>query len=151
VIEFRNSGIHGSGGFATQPIASETEIIQYVGEKIDKLESLRRCQADNPYIFYIDENFDIDGAVEWNPARLLNHSCAPNCEAQMDDENRIWIVAVRDIATGEELTFNYGYDLENYREHPCACGAAECVGYIVAEEHHSAIRALAAGQVKSFL
>ncbi|HZV33351.1 MAG TPA: SET domain-containing protein-lysine N-methyltransferase, partial [Verrucomicrobiae bacterium] len=62
-----------------------------------------------------------------------NHSCSPNAEARADGE-RIWIVALRDVRTGEEITFNYNYDLQDYQEHPCACGAANCVGYIVAEE-----------------
>ena len=64
---------------------------------------------------------------------LLNHSCAPNCEAELLDD-RIWIIARRDIQPGEEITFNYGYDLENYRDYPCCCGSPHCVGYIVAEE-----------------
>ena len=142
MIEFRSSTIHGSGGFAVVQIAAGTNIIQSVGEKIGKVESLRRCMANNPFIFYLDEEFDLDGAVEWNPARWLNHSCAPNCEALAEEDNSIWIVALRDIAPGEEITFNYGYDLENYREHPCKCGSPRCVGYMVAEEHHAAIRAL---------
>jgi SET domain-containing protein len=66
-------------------------------------------------------------------------TAAPNCEAELD-EGRIWIIALRHIRAGEELTFNYGYDLENYREHPCRCGAAECVGYIVAEEFLEHVR-----------
>jgi SET domain-containing protein len=44
-------------------------------------------------------------------------------------------VALRDIAIGEEVTFNYGYDLEDYKEHPCGCGTRKCVGFIVAEEY----------------
>ncbi len=53
---------------------------------------------------------------------------------------QIWIVARREIAPGEELTFNYGYDWEDHREHPCGCGAPECVGYIVAEEFFEKLR-----------
>ena len=48
--------------------------------------------------------------------------------------------ALRDIQPGEEITFNYGYDLEAYEEHPCHCGAAECVGFIVAEEFFGQLR-----------
>ena len=77
--------------------------------------------------------------MESNPARFLNHSCAPNCEAELDD-GRIWIVAKRDIKAGEELTFNYGYDLEDYRDHPCRCGVPECAGHIVVEEFFDHVR-----------
>jgi hypothetical protein len=47
---------------------------------------------------------------------------------------------MRDIRAGEELTFNYGFDLDDYRDHPCRCGARECVGYIVAEEFFPLVR-----------
>jgi len=138
-ISFRRSRIHGTGGFARRGIPARTQVIEYVGEKITKAESLRRCEANNEYIFSLEDEHDLDGNVHWNPARFLNHSCAPNCEAEWDGE-RIWIVALRDISAGEELTFNYGYDLEDYREHPCQCGAPDCVGYIVAEEFFDPIR-----------
>lgn len=116
-------------------------MIEYVGETITKAESLARCEQNNEYIFALSDEEDLDGNVTWNPARFLNHSCAPNCEALLED-GRIWIVALRDIKAGEELTFNYGYDLTDYKEHPCHCGAADCVGYIVAEEFFSMIRRL---------
>ncbi len=121
------------GAFAKSSIPSGARVIEYVGQKITKAESLRRCEQSNHYIFALDENFDIDGNIGWNPAKFLNHCCAPNCEAQWTD-GTIWIVAIRQIALGEEITFNYNYDLEDYKEHPCRCGAANCVGYIVAEE-----------------
>ncbi|HLP76556.1 MAG TPA: SET domain-containing protein-lysine N-methyltransferase [Candidatus Paceibacterota bacterium] len=133
LVVYRTSTIHGTGGFARVDIASGTNIVEYVGERISKAESLRRCELDNQYIFDLDESTDLDGNVEWNPARFINHSCSPNCEAQWDEE-KIWIVAIRDIRAGEELTFNYGYDLVDYQEHPCRCGSEMCVGYIVAEE-----------------
>lgn len=135
-ILFKRSKIHGTGGFARVDIPAGTRLIEYVGEKISKEESLRRCEANNEYIFTLDEEFDLDGNVSYNPARFINHSCAPNCEA-VGEENEVWIDAARDIRAGEELTFNYGYDLEDYKEHPCRCGAMSCVGYIVAEEYFS--------------
>ena len=133
LVCFRPSAIHGVGGIAKADIAAGTRVIEYVGEKINKTESLRRCESANEYIFSLDDTHDLDGNVPWNLARFLNHSCGPNCEAEPDG-GRIWIVARRGIRAGEEITFNYGYDLDDYREHPCRCGAADCAGYIVAEE-----------------
>lgn len=133
LIYFRPSGIHGMGGYARQPIPAGARIIEYVGERIDKAEAARRCEAENHFIFILDDDLDLDGNVPWNPARFLNHSCAPNCEAELDD-GRVWIAALRDIAAGEELCFNYGYDLAGLEEHPCRCGAVNCVGFMVAEE-----------------
>ncbi len=121
------------GGFALRKIRKGAPIIEYVGEKVTKEEGTARCTADNPFIFCLDDEVDVDGDVTWNPARYLNHSCAPNAEAEIFDD-QIWIMARRDIQEGEEITFNYSYDLENYEEHPCKCGAASCVGYMVAEE-----------------
>jgi SET domain-containing protein len=139
LIPFRRSRIHSTGGYTRADLAAGTRLIEYVGDKITKAESLRRCEADNEYIFTLDDEHDIDGNVSWNPARFINHSCAPNCEAALE-AGRVWIVALRDIAAGEELTFDYGYDLVDYREHPCRCRAPECVDYIVAEEFFEHVR-----------
>jgi len=141
-IEFRPSTIHGLGGFATSVIPAGSRVIEYVGERITKEESLQRCSRNNQAIFYLDADWDLDGSVEWNNARFLNHSCAPNCDAERIDR-RVWIVARREILAGEEITFNYGYDLESYRDHPCRCGASECAGFIVAEEFFGVLRARA--------
>jgi len=135
----RDSRIHGMGGYARCDIPAGTRVIEYVGERISKTESVRRCEADNQYIFAINDEWDVDGSVSWNPARFINHSCAPNCEAEWD-EDRIWIVALRDVKAGEELSYNYGYDLVDYRQHPCRCGTDGCVGYIVAEEFFEHVR-----------
>jgi SET domain-containing protein len=115
-------------------------VIEYVGERISKRQSLQRCSRNNQAIFYLDGGWDLDGSIESNAARFLNHSCSPNCDAERIDR-RIWIVARCEILAGEEITFNYGYDLENYREHPCRCGARKCVGFIVAEEFFGMLRA----------
>ncbi len=144
--EVRESSIHGRGLYATRRIPDDTRILPYVGEKIDKDESDRRgwermersqvTGEASVYIFTLNDDFDIDGSCEENIARLINHSCRPNCAAYVDeDENEIWIWATRTIAKGEELLFNYGFDLENFEDHPCHCGASNCVGYIAGEEY----------------
>jgi SET domain-containing protein len=139
LYEVKPSGIHGMGIFARAVIPAETRILEYVGERISKKESLRRRKENNFFVFVVTNKFDLDGAVDWNPARFINHSCAPNCEARMEDE-RIWVYAVRELRAGEELTFNYGYDLQDYEEHPCRCGAPECLGFMVAAEHFRHVR-----------
>lgn len=141
--EVRGSGIHGRGVYATSFIAKGTRIIEYVGERIDKRESARRGSSQHKkaikngdaavYIFTISKNYDLDGNVPWNTARLINHSCDPNCEAWIVGR-RIYIHALRDIQNGEELTFDYGFDVDCYEDHPCLCGRAGCVGYIVGRD-----------------
>ncbi len=138
-VIFKESSIHGLGGFAKIDIPKGTRLLEYLGKRIDKQESARRCEQNNVYIFALNEHEDLDGDVDWNPARFLNHSCCPNCEAELK-EARIWLVATRDIRAGEEVTFNYGFDLENYRDYPCLCGSPNCVGFIVAEGFFDHVR-----------
>ncbi len=141
-MEVRDSGIHGRGVFASRDIPKGTRVMEYLGEKITKAESERRAAAQMEaarrgagavYIFELNKRHDIDGNFEWNTARLANHSCDPNCETVID-RGRIWVETLRDVFAGEELTYNYGYDLEDFEDHPCRCGAAGCVGFILAEE-----------------
>jgi uncharacterized protein len=139
LLRFGRSPIHGTGGFAKQAICQRARVIEYAGERIPRPESLRRCEQNNQYIFRLNEELDLDGNVAGNPARFLNHSCVPNCEATLE-QDRIWIVAIRDIRAGEEITINYGYDLDSYRDYPCRCGSPECVGYIVAEDFFEHVR-----------
>lgn len=147
--EVRRSGIHGRGLFAKKKILPGTYIIEYLGDRIDKEESNERgwAQMDHAretgdaavYIFTLDDEWDIDGNVPENAARLMNHSCDPNCEAFIE-EDKIWIAALRDIRKDDELFFNYGFDLENYEDHPCCCGSPRCVGYIAGEEYWPSLR-----------
>lgn len=140
LCEVRGSAIHGRGVYATVDIPAETKIIEYIGELIDKKESEKRAWKQHAkaqrtgdaavYIFTLTERWDIDGDVPWNTARLINHSCEPNCQAWIDGK-RIFIHALRDIARGEELTFDYGFDVDCWEDHPCRCGTSSCVGYIV--------------------
>lgn len=140
LCEVRGSSIHGRGVYATRAIAAEERIIEYVGEIISKEESGLRGTAQQElatangdaavYIFTLTKKYDLDGNVPWNTARLINHSCEPNCEAWSEGK-RIYIHALRDIAEGEELSFDYGFDVECYEEHPCLCGRQTCVGFIV--------------------
>lgn len=147
----RRSSIHQRGVFARHDIPKDTAVIEYVGERIPKEESERRgvelaetakeSGGGAVYIFQINKKWDLDGNVSWNPARLINHSCEPNCEA-FQDEDRIWIHAKRDIQKGEELSYDYGFDLDTWDEHPCRCGSVTCVGYIVGKGYRSKLKKL---------
>jgi SET domain-containing protein len=153
-VRLGRSGVHGHGLFARDLIPQGERVIEYVGERITKAEAVRRedrrlarlaAGGDGcVYVFELNQRHDLDGDVTWNPARRINHSCAPNCEAQRG-RGRIWIVARRDIAPGEELTYDYGFDFAEWREHPCRCGAAQCAGYIVNGGQRWRVRRLAAG------
>ena len=148
--EVRGSDIHGRGVYASCFIPDQTRIIEYVGELIDKNQSKRRGLSQHAksmqtgdaavFIFTLSRNFDIDGNVPWNTARLINHSCSPNCEAWIEGR-KIFIHSLRDIKAGEELTYDYGFDVDCYQEHPCRCGDAQCVGHIVSREQWPELQA----------
>ncbi|MFH1425168.1 MAG: SET domain-containing protein-lysine N-methyltransferase [archaeon] len=143
-IVVRDSKIHRMGVYAAKDIPKGTQIIEYVGKLITKKEADviadeqyekgESGKEGHVYIFELNDKFDIDGNVPWNTARLINHSCEPNCETEGDDEH-IWIGAMRDIKEGEELSYDYCYDIEDYEDHPCKCGGKSCVGYIVGEKY----------------
>lgn len=150
-IEVRQSKLHGTGVFAKTDIPKGAKIIEYVGDKITKRESDKRADLQiekhekDPekngavYLFELNKKYDLDGNVEYNKARFINHSCDPNSEPE-NDGHHIWITAIKDIKKGEEITYNYGYDLEDYKDHPCKCGSKNCVGYILAKEHWKEIK-----------
>lgn len=139
-VRIGSSRIHSEGLFATIDITKGTKIIRYIGEKISREESDRRLAAGNVYIFGLDERYSIDGNTCKNTARYINHSCDPNCQTEQFG-NTIWIVSIKDIQAGEELTYNYGYDDEDYEENPCNCGANHCCGYILGPQYCERIKA----------
>jgi len=141
-IQTRRSGVHGKGVFATQDIAEGETLIEYLGEIISWKEALRRhphdpAQPNHTFYFHIDDKRVIDGNVDGNAAKWINHACAPNCEADEVD-GRIFIKALRDIPAGQELNYDYGliidlpYTPELLAEFPCWCGSADCRGTLLA-------------------
>ena len=138
-VRVGKSRIAGQGLFTVQDIKKDTRILPYVGERISKKESVKRLTQGNVYIFTFSDQYDIDGKVLGNSARYINHSCDPNCEVEITRRS-IWIVAIRDILTGEELSYNYGYGMETYGDFPCNCKAKNCVRYILAEEYWGLIK-----------
>jgi uncharacterized protein len=134
MVRIGNSHIDGQGLFAAQDIAKGTRIIAYIGEKISRSESARRLEAGNAYIFHLNYRYALDGKTLANTARYINHSCDPNCEVEKTNDT-LWIMALRDIKEGEELSYNYGYTLEHYKDNPCNCGAQNCCGYILDRQY----------------
>ena len=141
-IQTRRSGIHGNGVFAVQDIAEGETLIEYKGEVISWKEALRRhphdpSQPQHTFYFHIDDGHVIDGKINGNAAKWINHSCAPNCEADETD-GRVFIKALQNIAAGEELNYDYGliidepYTPELLAEFPCWCGAEACRGTLLA-------------------
>ncbi len=140
-IQVRRSGVHGKGVFALQDIAEGETLIEYVGQVISWDEAQDRHPHDpedpnHTFYFHVNEDRVIDALYGGNSSRWINHSCDPNCEA--DEENdRIFIKAIRNIQAGEELNYDYGliidepYTKKLKAEYPCWCGHANCRGTLL--------------------
>ena len=121
LIRRGNSAIHGAGVYARTAIPAGHVIVEYRGERITKAESerreaarlqrIRRGHATCTYIFNLNQRHDLDGRRGGNISRFINHSCTPNCYAQVVD-GVIWIRASKTIEPGTELTYNYQTDGE---------------------------------------
>jgi SET domain-containing protein len=145
----RNSAIHGRGVFAARRIRAGTTVIEYTGERISWRKALRRhphdpAQPNHTFYFSLEDGRVIDANVGGNDARWINHGCDPNCEAEEESGaraaggSRVFIRALRDIARGEELKYDYGllidarYTKKLKDEYRCLCGAADCRGTMLA-------------------
>jgi hypothetical protein len=140
-IQVRRSGVHGKGVFALQDIAEGETLIEYVGEVISWDEAQDRHPHDpndpnHTFYFHVNEDKVIDALHGGNSSRWINHSCDPNCEADEQNE-RIFIKALRNIKAGEELNYDYGliidepYTKKLLAEYPCWCGAKNCRGTLL--------------------
>jgi uncharacterized protein len=121
----RSSDIHAAGCFALEPVAKGTRLLEYEGERITKDEGdLRYEGRPFTYLFGIGKgDIVIDGH---GMAMFVNHSCQPNCETDEID-GRVYIMAIRNIKAGEELTYDYWlYDGDD--DAPCYCGSKKCRG-----------------------
>ena len=137
LYKVKKSNIDNRGLYAAKKIKAGTKIIYYKGKIITKKETDKNPKYDNDkaiYLFNLNSRYDLDGDFEYNTARLINHSCNPNCEVT-GKSLKLWIFALRDIKRGEELSYDYGFGFdEDFKQFPCKCGAKNCVGYIVRSE-----------------
>ncbi len=142
------SARHGDGVFAAEPIARHVLVIEYAGELIAHEEAERRYPSqrghdapEHTFVLQLDEDRVIDANVGGNAARYINHSCAPNLEP-IAIGDRMWLVALREIAVGEELGYDYAIELDERhtpaqkRRFPCGCAASNCRRTLLRPKHH---------------
>ena len=143
-IATRKSSSHGNGMFAVAPIKKGERLIEYKGrrrthEDVDAGDS-GDVDSGHTFLFTLNDEWLIDANFEGNDARWINHSCDPNCEAILDEnegdpkQSRVFIESIRAIRPGEELTYDYGIVLAE-RHTPrlkkiwaCRCGSKDCTG-----------------------
>jgi SET domain-containing protein len=128
----RSSDIHAAGVYTTADIRKDTLVVEYTGPHITK-ERGDELYEDAPvtYLFGLDDGSVIDGH---GTAAFINHSCDPNCETDEID-GRVWIIAIRDIKAGEELTYDYClFDGDENDPAICRCGVKICRGTMYTDE-----------------
>lgn len=143
-VAVRNSPIHGRGMYATADIAKGERIIEYRGTIISWKEADERPPSDphdpnHTFLFSLsDGKRVIDASQDGNDARWINHSCDPNCETEESGSRRVYIEAIRDIAAGEELNYDYCLIVDEKitrklrLQYECRCGAKKCRGTMLA-------------------
>jgi len=144
----RRSPIHGNGVFATAPIAKGEEIIEYKGKLLTHAEADDLYgdggETGHTFLFTLNDDYIIDANQHGNSARWINHSCAPNCRAVVEEsassdprKDRVVIETIRAIKPGEELTYDYGIVLEVphtarlKKLWVCLCGSLKCTGTLL--------------------
>ena len=136
-LVLRPSRIHSAGVFTTSAIRKGARIVEYGGPRITPEEANRLYDgATRTYLYGLEDGKTIiDGE---GLGAYLNHSCDPNCEIE-EINKRAWIFALRDIAAGEELLWDYNlYDDE--APAPCHCGSANCRGTMYSPEWMARMR-----------
>ena len=134
LYKIKKSKIDKKGLYSNCAIKKGTKIIQYKGKVITRKKAEIDPKFDNGkaiYLFNLNNKYDLDGDFKYNIARLINHSCNPNCEVT-GSGLKIWVYSIKNIKKDEELSYDYGFSYDDdYKKFPCRCGSANCVGYIV--------------------
>ena len=116
----------GLGLFATKPIKKGAKIIRYFGPLLDSKKK-KDDAIENKYLFELTNRWTIDGSVRKNIARYINHACRPNAESDVRPRKRkVFIRAIKNIAPGEEINYDYGTDYFKAFLKPIGCQCDKC-------------------------
>ena len=132
-VEVRSSGVHGRGVYAHEFISKGTCIVEYTGQHVSWEDTPDDENNPHTFIFGLESGQVINPEIGGNEARWINHCCDPNCEA-FEEDDRIFIYAMRDIEPGEELFYDYALEIdepiteESMKEYECLCGSSGCRG-----------------------
>jgi SET domain-containing protein len=128
----RSSAIHAAGCYATTPVRKGEHVAEYTGRRISKDEADAAYEASPiTYLFGLGKgDIVIDGHCA---AMFINHSCAANCETT-EEHGRVWVKAIKNIAAGDEITYDYCLYDGGEDEATCNCGAKNCRGTMYSAE-----------------
>lgn len=128
-----------------EPVKAGQLVIEYVGEVVNEDEKERRLkdhalntpEDKNMYIMELSKGVYIDARFKGSVSRYINHACDPNCHLlkwRVKGENRIAITALKDIAAGDELSYDYQFHTQQAMEWKCHCKAPNCRGTMAPEK-----------------
>lgn len=124
--EVRDKGKGHKGVFAREQITHSEVIAIWTGDVMTRMEFMRLPEVARRLTIQIEEELYLSG-MGADPADFMNHSCSPNAGLS----GQIVVIAMRDIAIGEEICFDYAMsDGTDYDEFECECGAPDCRKYI---------------------
>ena len=139
ILKLISSSIDSYGISTMENIFADTFIMFYLGEYIDDetaniRETIYQQLGYGDFLFRIKNYLIIDGTKQGILARFINHSCSPNCYTKIiygqteDDQDKIAIFSNRFIKKGEELTYDYKFEIELdiNKNITCKCGSSFC-------------------------
>ena len=116
----------GLGLFATTAIKRGAFIVEYSGPRIPTREAKARERSSGArYMFEINSRWTVDGSPRSNIGRYANHSCQPNAESAIW-KGKVILRAIKAIALGEEITYDYGPEYFELFIKPNGCRCAKC-------------------------
>jgi SET domain-containing protein len=133
LLKVAKSPVHGRGVYAARFIPEGARIIEYTGQRVSWEDAPNDETSPHTFNFGLENGDVISPEIGGNEARWINHCCDPNCEA-IEEDDRIFIYAMRDIQPGEELFYDYALVIdepvtaESKKEHQCYCGVKRCRG-----------------------
>jgi uncharacterized protein len=131
LAETREIAPKGFGSFAITPIPVGTIVATFGGTIVDRTSFESNPLEQRSRSIQIDEDQFLLGPELREPGDSINHSCNPNCHLR----NATQLIAMREIALGEELTYDYATsDASDYDEFDCACGSDECRGRVTGND-----------------
>ena len=126
-VQARPAGGKGWGSYAIEPISKGEVVVGFGGSMVTRA-VLSSMPIDRQHrSIQVDDDLYLVSGETPEPGDLVNHSCEPNCGLI----GGVLLAAMRDIAVGEELTFDYAMcDASDYDEFACLCGEPACRGTV---------------------
>lgn len=123
-LMIRSSSIHAAGCYTTSPLAKGVKVVEYTGPRISKRKADKHFQNSTiTYLFGIGDGSTVING--YGTAMFINHSCNPNCETE-ELNGEVWVMSLRKIDAGEELTYDYNLYDGDEDDARCHCGASKC-------------------------